>query len=483
VAIILLAGPVAPAWGETGDVSPRAAPSLRAGDVFALAARLGSTDPVSDSLQLTERLAFSGPAVEEVDILAFEENKRFVYAAGMRGKPAAGPARGPGADASPWFARRVIFLKPAILVVDDSLGGRAPGSPARWLLHSKHEPQVAGRKARVPGSNSEITLETLLPHEVSVRGIRQAGDSRQAGRVQPEYAVEVLAENASREARFIHVLQLGDAHGERGPADCELVARDGEVQLTVSTSAHTFRLTLPPVWSGAGEIEIQGAGQEALLERRVLPSGILPHGPEGTRLLARWDAAYRGGRRPGWDTGRPSSALRKMVEDGMIRPCRAVELGCGLGTNAVWLARQGFDVTAIDIAPTALARAEEKAREAGVPVRWLLADVLALPPLEPFDFVFDRGCYHGVRRHGGAGYVESLRRLTRPGALVLILSGSANDPRKGGGPPRVKEEEIRGDFSPSFHIEWLRETRFDSRGGDRQGAVAWSVLLRRKAEP
>jgi len=197
-------------------------------------------------------------------------------------------------------------------------------------------------------------------------------------------------------------------------------------------------------------------------------------------MLERWDRPYHGNRRPGWDVGRPASHLRKAVDDGAVRPGRAVILGCGSGTNAVYLAENGFDVTAIDIAPTALVRGEEKARRAGVRVRWVLADVLAPPPLGAFDFVFDRGCYHHVRRLDAAGFVKAVCGLARGGTQVLILAGNANETRRSG-PPRVKEEEIRGDFSALFDFQWLRQVRFDTTNPERQGPLAWSVLLRRKA--
>ena len=159
-----------------------------------------------------------------------------------------------------------------------------------------------------------------------------------------------------------------------------------------------------------------------------------------------------------------------------------MELGCGSGNDAIYLAGRGFDVTAIDIAPTALSQAEKKARDAGVKVRWLHADVLNPPKLEPFDLIYDRGCYHGVRRQNAAGYVETLRRLSRPGTQVLILAGNANEPPPHYGPPRVREADIRADFGQWFEFQWLRETRFDTTDPNRKGALAWSILLRRKAE-
>jgi methyl halide transferase len=196
----------------------------------------------------------------------------------------------------------------------------------------------------------------------------------------------------------------------------------------------------------------------------------------------RWDGAYQDGRLAPWDIGRPSTDLKQAVENSTLRPCRVVELGCGSGNDAIYLAGRGFDVTAIDIAPNALSQAEKKARNAGVKVRWLHADVLEPPELEPFDLIYDRGCYHGVRRQNAAGYVETLRRLSRPGTQVLILAGNANEPPPHYGPPRVREADIRADFGAWFEFQWLRETRFDTTEPNRKGARAWSILLRRKPE-
>ncbi len=199
-------------------------------------------------------------------------------------------------------------------------------------------------------------------------------------------------------------------------------------------------------------------------------------------LVERWDARYRQDNRPAWDTGRPSNELQRLVKQKTLRPCRVVELGCGTGVNAVYLASQGFDVTAIDLAPTALEAGRERAREAGVTVRWIQADVLAPPALVPFDLIFDRGCYHGVRQRSASGYVETAESLCRPGGRVLILAGNANEPDPRSGPPRVDETDLVADFSAGFDVERLREIRFDSANPEMEGAWAWSVLLRRKSD-
>ena len=171
-----------------------------------------------------------------------------------------------------------------------------------------------------------------------------------------------------------------------------------------------------------------------------------------------------------------------MVESGRIKPCRAVEIGCGTGSDAIYLASQGFNVTAIDIAPTALNLAQRKAEKAGVKVNWLLADILNPPQLEPFEFVYDRGCYHEVRQHDPKAYVSAVQKLTHGGSRILILAGNANKDTywRFEGPPRVKEQDIRKDFASGFRLLDLRDFRFDPAPPERQGALAWSIFLERE---
>ena len=114
-------------------------------------------------------------------------------------------------------------------------------------------------------------------------------------------------------------------------------------------------------------------------------------------------------------------------------------------------------------------------------VRFLVADVLR-PPTElagPFDFFFDRGCYHAVRREDAAGYLATLRRLMRPGTTGLVLTGNARGPYEPG-PPVVTEEEIRAELGSVFEIVKLREFRFDEVEKVGVRFLAWSCLLRRE---
>jgi len=159
-----------------------------------------------------------------------------------------------------------------------------------------------------------------------------------------------------------------------------------------------------------------------------------------------------------------------------------VDLCCGSGSDAIYLARQGFDVTAIDVAPTALSQAEQKARRAGASVRWVLADVLKPPSLDPFDFIYDRGCYHVVRNQNVAAYLETVWRLSRPGTQFLLLAARRDGQASNEGAEGVTEEELRFDFVPLFDLESLREIRLES---NRPGMSppGWAALLRRAAKP
>ena len=192
-----------------------------------------------------------------------------------------------------------------------------------------------------------------------------------------------------------------------------------------------------------------------------------------------WNDRYRDGNLP-WDTGQPSAELQYVLSRHAIAPCRALELGCGTGTNSVWLAQEGFEVTGVDMAPLAIERAKQRAGEAGVKVQFLVADVLHLPELNgPFVFFFDRGCYHAVRRTAPGQYGPAVAKQLVAGARGLVLAGNAREPHEPG-PPVVSEEQIRAEFSSAFEILDLHEFRFDEAPGVPERFLGWSCLLQKR---
>ena len=192
-----------------------------------------------------------------------------------------------------------------------------------------------------------------------------------------------------------------------------------------------------------------------------------------------WNDRYREGDLP-WDTGRPSLELQRVLCQSAIPPCRALEIGCGTGTNSVWLAQQGFEVTGVDVAPLAIELAEKRAHAAAVRAQFVVADVLQLPELSgPFAFFFDRGCYHAVRRDAPRQYAPAVARLLTTGARGLILAGNAREPHTPG-PPVVTQEQIREELGMAFQILDLHEFHFDEAPGVPERFLGWSCLLRRR---
>ncbi|MFZ2640762.1 MAG: class I SAM-dependent methyltransferase [Verrucomicrobiia bacterium] len=192
-----------------------------------------------------------------------------------------------------------------------------------------------------------------------------------------------------------------------------------------------------------------------------------------------WNQTYRDPQAPPWDTGKPSTQLRLLLESGAVKPCRALDLGCGTGTNAIFLAQQGFNATGVDLSEVAVQRALEKARTAGVTANFICASVLALPDLgEPFEFVSDIGCFHTLAKDQRNAFVAQVTRVTQPGSVYFLLCGNAKEPLDPG-PPTLSEEEIRGTFSGHFDIEWIRECRFDTASLPK-APLGYATLMRRQ---
>jgi len=99
-----------------------------------------------------------------------------------------------------------------------------------------------------------------------------------------------------------------------------------------------------------------------------------------------------------WESQQPVRALVDLFEQKGLRPNRVLELGCGDGVNAVFMASRGCEVTAVDLSHTALVMAREKQRAARVDVEFVEGDIFELEPSrEPYDFIFDRGMFHHFR--------------------------------------------------------------------------------------
>jgi SAM-dependent methyltransferase len=185
---------------------------------------------------------------------------------------------------------------------------------------------------------------------------------------------------------------------------------------------------------------------------------------------------YVSGETP-WDTGVPNPELVRVVEAGGLPGRSLLEIGSGTGTNAVELAKRGYQVTAVDLVGLAVQRGIDRAKEAGVSVRFLTGDFTKLELGGPFESVFDSGVYHGIRQRDLSGFVSALQLLTRPKSRWLSLTGSSRD-QNPNGPPTVSETEIRRELETTFRVLELKEFRLNLRSD--LSPLFWSILMERR---
>ena len=180
-----------------------------------------------------------------------------------------------------------------------------------------------------------------------------------------------------------------------------------------------------------------------------------------------------------WDTGTPDPMLVAKIESHAIEPGRTLEVGCGTGTNAIYLAEHGFDVLGVDVAPVAIENARAKAHGR---CRFETLDFLnEAAPGGPFQFVFDRGCFHIFDDdHERARFAQNVAGVLVTGGIWLSLIGSTEGAPRGVGPPRRSAREVMNAIEPALEILELRAGEFAVCGEE---LTAWLCLSRKRAIP
>ncbi|MBS2533108.1 methyltransferase domain-containing protein [Catenulispora sp. NF23] len=161
-----------------------------------------------------------------------------------------------------------------------------------------------------------------------------------------------------------------------------------------------------------------------------------------------------------WFTGTVSPVLAELVIDGTIaRGQRVVDLGCGAGVAAAFLARHGMTVTGVDNSATALGAARHLSELYGVELELIEADILATTlPAESVDVVNDSFIYHNVRPEARTLYAAEVARILKPGGLFVMV-GFSDRMTPGSGPIRLTSDDVLGAFLPGFEVEELRRFR------------------------
>ncbi|MFD1428509.1 class I SAM-dependent methyltransferase [Kroppenstedtia sanguinis] len=199
------------------------------------------------------------------------------------------------------------------------------------------------------------------------------------------------------------------------------------------------------------------------------------------KTAEEWNAYYTSGDyRQHWDYSHPSNELVAFVAAGSW-PSEAVALdvGCGAGREAIFLAGQGFHATGVDLSEAALQIAQDRATKAGVQVDWKQGNALELPVADAsVDLVNDRGCFHMIGEEDRPRYAAELARVLKPGGKVL-LRGCREVQWEGQSFVLVTPKAVERHFSPAFDLSPVLPVQLIT-DSIPEGLNANLVVLRKK---
>jgi SAM-dependent methyltransferase len=208
----------------------------------------------------------------------------------------------------------------------------------------------------------------------------------------------------------------------------------------------------------------------------------------------RWDSFYQDRAKPCPFFGTSADeSLSQWIDESRLRPGRAIDLGCGNGRNAIFLARNGFSVEAVDYSRSAIEWARDRVAEASAAVSLVQQSVFELNlTAGAYDLVYDSGCFHHIAPHRRTAYVELVVRALKPGGWLGLTcfrpeggSGYSDDEvyvrRSLGGGLGYTQERLREIWSQGLQIRVLRQMEKPVAGSGVFGENFLWVLLAQKA--
>jgi cyclopropane fatty-acyl-phospholipid synthase-like methyltransferase len=185
-----------------------------------------------------------------------------------------------------------------------------------------------------------------------------------------------------------------------------------------------------------------------------------------------------------WDIGKPQPPFIS-VADRVVSP--VLDAGCGTGETALFLAGRGHKVTGIDFLEEPIRRANAKAVTRGLTVEFMVKDATTLADWNAqFATVVDSGLFHVFSDADRRRYVQGLKHLTRPGALLFLMCFSDEEPGMEG-PRRISRAELRESFADGWEIESIQPVHievnpeFTEMKFSAGGPKAWFAIIRRLA--
>lgn len=196
------------------------------------------------------------------------------------------------------------------------------------------------------------------------------------------------------------------------------------------------------------------------------------------RAYSEWDEYYK--KYPldelGWELGKPRPLLVELVKSGVIKIGVALDLCCGAGTNTVYLAQKGFEVSGIDISKTALGMVKQKTKLVRVDIAFLKGSFVDLAFADSiFDFVFDMGCFHHVKVDDRDRFIAGLNRVLKLDGQYMITCFSY---KNGPGWNHFTKQQIIDLFSGYFNIDSIRH--ISSLEGDGVIRFFYTALMHKK---
>jgi ubiquinone/menaquinone biosynthesis C-methylase UbiE len=173
-----------------------------------------------------------------------------------------------------------------------------------------------------------------------------------------------------------------------------------------------------------------------------------------------WEDLYRkyAPDRLPWERGIPDTNLVDLIKRGVIERGRVLDVCSGLGTQTIYLAKEGFEVYGIDISSTAVDMAKERCKTEGVICNLIAGDAVKLKyPDEFFTFIFDRGCFHSISADKREDFIRGIHRvLKKQGKYYMTCFNYKNGPA----PNHFSKEDINQYFSALFNILSIKEEVF-----------------------
>jgi len=177
-----------------------------------------------------------------------------------------------------------------------------------------------------------------------------------------------------------------------------------------------------------------------------------------------------------WNIDTPPEILQELVNSEKIKPCKVLELGCGIGNYVIYLSTLGFQPTGVDFSETAIEKAINANKEKGASCNFIQADVLGdLKEIQDtFDFIYDWELLHHIFPDSRPKYFENVHRLLNPKGCYLSVCFSEDSPQFGGKGKYRKtpletelyfssEREIEALLSPLFEIKELKTVEINGK--------------------